>query len=101
MIYPKLKAAIPQDDHSLILLFDDDEKRIYDFKPNLDHKVYETLNDINLFRKVYVTDGEIEWVTGQDFCPHTLYEQSTPMNRTVNPAISWSTCPKRAQRKGM
>ena len=21
-------------------------------------------------------DGEIEWSTGQDFCPHTLYEKS-------------------------
>jgi hypothetical protein len=25
-----------------------------------------------------VNDGEIEWATGQDFCPHTLYDGSEP-----------------------
>jgi hypothetical protein len=78
MIYPTLKAAIPQNDYSLILLFGDDEKRIYDFKPNLTHNFYKVLNDITLFKRVSVRDGEIEWATGQDFCPHTLYEQSIP-----------------------
>jgi len=78
-LYPKLKIAKPLDNHLLILIFEEDEKRLYDFKPNLDHNFYRPLTDINLFKKVSVNDGEIEWVTGQDFCPHTLYEESKPM----------------------
>lgn len=53
------------------------ERRVYDFTPNLIHKFYKQLSDIRLFKNVQVVDGEIEWATGQDFCPHTLYENST------------------------
>ena len=77
--YPTLRSVTPQDDFNLILDFADGEKRIYDFKPNLSHKFYKALADIRLFKAVTVNDGEIEWVTGQDFCPHTLYEQSSPL----------------------
>jgi hypothetical protein len=77
--YPELKIVTPLDNHSLILVFGENEKRIYDFKPNLNHKFYRPLADIKLFKKVAVNDGEIEWVTGQDFCPHTLYEESKPV----------------------
>ena len=76
--YPKLKEAIPLDDYNLMLTFGNGEKRRYDFKPNLNHKFYHPLTDVNLFKSVDVIDGEIEWVTGQDFCPNTLYEKSTP-----------------------
>ena len=78
-IYPKLKAVTPLDNHCLILVFGENEKRLYDFKPNLSHKFYRPLAEINLFKRVSVNDGEIEWVTGQDFCPHTLYTESNPM----------------------
>jgi hypothetical protein len=78
-IYPKLKSVTPLDNYFLMLVFGEREKRLYDFKPNLSHKFYSQLAEIHLFRKVLVSDGEIEWATGQDFCPHTLYEKSTPM----------------------
>ena len=78
-VYPKLKVATPLDNHLLMLIFGENEKRLYDFKPNLSHKFYRPLADINIFKRVSVNDGEIEWVTGQDFCPHTLYEESKPM----------------------
>ncbi|MDR1702151.1 MAG: DUF2442 domain-containing protein [Sporomusaceae bacterium] len=78
-IYPTLKAVMPLDNYCLILTFGEGEKRLYDFKPNLSHKFYRPLTDIKLFKAVSVNNGEIEWVTGQDFCPHTLYEESTPV----------------------
>lgn len=78
--YPVLKAVAPLDDFFLMLTFGENEKRLYDFKPNLAHKFYKALADKRLFRSVSVIDGEIEWITGQDFCPHTLYEQSKPMS---------------------
>jgi hypothetical protein len=76
MTYPKLTAVAPLPDYKLILMFGEDERRIYDFKPNLEHKYYASLRDEKLFNRVTVADGEIEWITGQDFCPHTLYEES-------------------------
>ena len=76
--YPKLQAVRPLEDYRLLLEFSGNETRIYNFKPNLTHKYYLPLADINLFKQVKVTDGELEWITGQDFCPHTLYEQSIP-----------------------
>ena len=77
--YPQLKQAVPLDDFRLMLVFDSDEKREYDFKPNLSHKYFSPLADIRLFKSVEVVDGEIEWATGQDFCPNTLYENSIPL----------------------
>jgi hypothetical protein len=74
--YPKLTAVAPLSDYRLILTFGDIERRLYDFKPNLSHKYYAMLSNINMFNAVSVVDGEIEWATGQDFCPHTLYDQS-------------------------
>jgi hypothetical protein len=35
------------------------------------------LSNPALFGNVQVVDGEITWPTGQDFCPHTLYEKSS------------------------
>jgi len=74
--YPTLISVTPLDNHCLILVFGENEKRLYDFKPNLNHRFYRQLSEIDLFKRVSVSNGEIEWVTGQDFCPHTLYEQS-------------------------
>jgi len=78
--YPVLTEAIPLDGYQLALTFDGNEKRLYDFAPNLSHKFYRPLADMKLFKSVSVVDGEIIWVTGQDFCPHTLYEQSVPIS---------------------
>ena len=75
--YPVLTSVTPLDDYLLLLDYGN-EKRVYDFKPNLDHPFYSSLNDPRLFQCVPVADGEIEWITGQDFCPFTLYEQSVP-----------------------
>ncbi|MCL1810215.1 MAG: DUF2442 domain-containing protein [Clostridiales bacterium] len=77
-MYPKLTAVTPLDDYQLALIYNESERRLYDFKPNLKHRFYSPLLDVRLFNSVSVVDGEIEWVTGQDFCPHTLYDNSVP-----------------------
>lgn len=78
MIYPKLLNATGCDDYTLLLEYDDGQLRRFDFKPHLGHKFYRELTKIELFKQVQVTDGEIEWASGQDFCPNTLYEKSVP-----------------------
>ena len=75
---PKLIDVKTQPDYYLILIFNNGEQRLYDFKPNLTHPYYKPLASYSLFQQVTVTAGEIEWSSGQDFCPHTLYENSLP-----------------------
>jgi len=77
-LYPKLTNVTATDDFILLLEFGGTEKRKYDFSPNLLHAFYRPLSDAEVFKRVTVRDGEIAWVTGQDFCPHTLYENSLP-----------------------
>ena len=78
MTYPKLEKIFPTDDFKLELLYTDNQKRVYDFRQNFDHAYYKPLRNIELFKKVSAIDGEILWQSGQDFCPNTLYENSTP-----------------------
>jgi hypothetical protein len=86
--YPKLKTVEADDDYKLNLAFENGEKRIYDFKPNLTHKFYKPLSDVTLFKKVSIVDNEIQWASGQDFCPHTLYEKSIPQTKTIS-KLEW------------
>jgi len=74
--YPKLKEAQALDNFNLLLLFSNGEKKLFDFTANLSHPYFKNLQSPALFRNVTVKDGEIEWATGQDFCPHMLYEKS-------------------------
>lgn len=76
MDYPKLVSATPLPDFKLALTFDSGEKKVYDFKPNLNHKYFASLANPKFFEQAKVTNGELEWASGQDFCPHTLYEKS-------------------------
>lgn len=76
MVYPKLKSVVPHDNYKLELEFDNGEKRIFDFAYNLKHPFYSPLADVKFFKNVKIVDGEIQWASGQDFCPHTLYEKS-------------------------
>ena len=72
--YPKLKEVSVLNDYNLLLLFSNGEKKVYDFAPNLSHPYFNALSNKFLFRNITVNDGEIEWASGQDFCPHTLYD---------------------------
>jgi len=53
--YPKLIAVAVLDDYWLKLEYDNGEKKIYDFKPNLNHSFYHELQSPILFKNVSVT----------------------------------------------
>ena len=76
MTIPVLVCAKALTDFRLELSFENGEVKIYNFTPNLSHPAYKALSNHKLFTQVSVHEGEIEWVTGQDFCPHTLYLNS-------------------------
>lgn len=74
--YPSLKNAYAKEDFQIELIYENGEKRIYDFKNDLKHPFYQELKDCELFYKISVVQGELNWESGQDFCPNTLYERS-------------------------
>jgi len=76
MKYPKLISVSTDKNFFLFLKYDNGENKKYDFSPNFAHPFYKPLENQQLFSQVSVIDGELEWKTGQDFCPFILYENS-------------------------
>jgi len=75
---PRVVAVKPEPDYILRLTFTDGSVRLFDMKPYLDIGVFRELRDPRLFNSVKPFLDSIQWIHGQDLCPDTLYELSTP-----------------------
>lgn len=73
---PRIKAVKPKNDYTLILTFTNDDVKIFDLKPYLDIGIFKELRDKSKFNSVRPFLGSIQWQTGQDLCPDTLYLES-------------------------
>jgi len=74
---PRVIDVSPKDDHILLLRFNNGEKRQFDAKPLLAMEVFKPLSNTLFFKSVKVAYGSIMWPNDIDYCPDTLYEQST------------------------
>ncbi|MBR3769906.1 MAG: DUF2442 domain-containing protein [Lachnospiraceae bacterium] len=74
--YPSLIKAYARENYKIELQYENGEKKLYDFLPELQHPFYKELQDEKYFIQMSVQNGELVWMTGQDFCPNTLYEKS-------------------------
>ena len=83
MLRPKAVNVTPQPDYCLLVLFCNDEKRIFDVKPYLEFKPFSELRNLAIFNTVKPAGLSIEWIHGQDICPDELYYNSVPL--TLNP----------------
>ncbi len=63
-------------DYELEILFDNNEKKIFDVKPYFKFKVFEELKEDNKFETVKISGLSIEWDNGADICPDELYNNS-------------------------
>ncbi len=79
-MYPRVKAVKPDADYTLILHFTNGEVRCFDVKPYLERGIFKELRDYKVFNSVRPFLGSVQWAGGQDFCPDTLYLDSTPLN---------------------
>ena len=83
----KLVKVTPNDDYTLLLQFDNGEKRLYDVKP-LDG-VFAFLKPLDVFRRVYIDDcgcaawdrdpqidSDVVWSNKIDLCPDSCYLDS-------------------------
>lgn len=74
---PKAIDVKPLNNYELLIKFDNEEERVFDVKPYLNHKVFADLKKIELFNTVKIAGLSIEWANGADICPDELYNKST------------------------
>ena len=76
-MYLGVKSVVPQDNYMLLLLFENNEKRLFDMKPYLDFgPVFRALRDTSLFRSVHVAFRSVECANHADLDPEILYHNS-------------------------
>jgi len=68
-------------DHSMILTFDNGEKRQFDVRPYLEYPVFQVLRDMPYFLRGQAHHGTVTWPHEEDFCPDTLYLESQVLER--------------------
>ena len=88
----KIVAVEPNTDFTLLLTFDNDEKRIFDVKPMIEKgDVFAPFADYNNFKRVYLddcncvawdidpnVDSNVVWNNKVDICPDSCYVDSVP-----------------------
>ncbi len=75
-MYLSVKNVAPGEDYTLLLTFENDEKRRFDVKPSLDMGVFRELRDVDMFNTVRVSFDTVEWKNEADLDPEILYRNS-------------------------
>ena len=75
-MHPRVTSVEPTNDYRLRLTFTNAEIGVFDCSHLLTFGVFREFNDIDYFRRAYVSHGTVVWPNHQDICPDTLYEDS-------------------------
>jgi len=75
-MYLAVKKVKPLSNYKLELVFQNNEKRIFDVKPYLSTGLFKTLKDEKFFKTVKISYDSIEWPNGVDLDPEILYKKS-------------------------
>jgi len=73
----------PQKDYTLLLVFENQEKRLFDMKPYLDKKPFTKLKDFSLFMQAKIAYGTVVWSGNIDIAPETLWDNSKRLNSAL------------------
>lgn len=73
---PQAVSVTPLKGHKLAVVFENDEKKIFDVSPYIKGDWFGELADDDYFNTVHVAGESVEWANGQDICPDELYEDS-------------------------
>ncbi len=69
----------PRPDYTLLLVFENQEKRVFDMTPYLDKKPFMKIKHPALFMKATVAYGSVVWPGEIDIAPETLLDHSKPV----------------------
>jgi hypothetical protein len=72
-------SVTAQTDYTLLLVFENGERRRFDMKPLLNKKPFSRLKDSALFLKATVAYGTVVWPGSIDIAPETLWDESVPV----------------------
>ena len=72
-MYPRVKEVEANQDYTLLITFNNGEKKRFDVKPYLNIGVFNELKEPEVFYSVKPFLGSIQWSNGVDICPDTLY----------------------------
>ena len=75
-MYFAVKNVVPQENYTLLLTFENNEKRQFDVKPYLNIGLFNELKNVDMFNTVKVSFDTIEWKNEADFDPEILYQNS-------------------------
>lgn len=71
----RISGVRPMDNYKLWVRFNNNEEKIFDFKPLLNSPAFAPLSDIEIFKGVYIDYGMPVWNNGDiDIAPEYLYE---------------------------
>ena len=74
-----IKQVCPLDDYKLLVRFSTDEEKVIDISTLLNEPVFQPLQNLNLFRSVYIDYGTVVWCNGTiDIAPEYLYDIGVP-----------------------
>ncbi|MDR1856287.1 MAG: DUF2442 domain-containing protein [Desulfovibrio sp.] len=75
----KIDDVIARSDHTLLLTFENGEKRIYDFKPKLARKVFASLKNPAKFMQARNDFYGVVWDDETDIASEECYYNGTPV----------------------
>jgi hypothetical protein len=75
MTYPRIQSAKAVDDHTLVIEFNNNQKRRYDITPLLEREMFAPLKNRALFKAVQVEQGgyAIVWNSNIDISEYELW----------------------------
>ena len=81
MTYPKIQSAKAVDDHTLVIEFNNKQKKKYDITPLLEREMFAPLKNQALFKAVQVEQGgyAIVWNSSIDISEHELWSHGQAM----------------------
>jgi hypothetical protein len=75
----KIQSVVPRDDYTLLLTFENGEKRIFDFKNELQDAIFTPLKNISLFMQARNRHVGVVWNDDIDIASEHLYYNGVPV----------------------
>jgi hypothetical protein len=75
----KLQSVVAMPDYTLLLTFENGEKKVFDFKPKFSLKIYEPLKNPALFMQAQKYSYAVVWNDVIDIASEALYAKGVPV----------------------
>jgi hypothetical protein len=81
-MYIGVRSVKAIDDFKLLLVFDNNEEKVFDMTGYLEYGLFKELKDKKMFKTVHINFDSIEWANGADLDPEILYTDSKALTES-------------------